>query len=54
MLSSQATTLFVLFLEGQVSIKQCLLNDLTATKIMLMHESFTNHNFQANMYGMAG
>jgi hypothetical protein len=52
MLSSQVASLSILFLKGQVLIKQCLLNGSNATRKILMHENFAIQNFQASMYGM--
>ena len=51
-LFSRATSLFNMFLEGQVSGKQCLLNGLNVTNNFLMHESYITQNFQANMFGI--
>uniref|UniRef100_A0A6N2K8U7 Uncharacterized protein n=1 Tax=Salix viminalis TaxID=40686 RepID=A0A6N2K8U7_SALVM len=51
-LFSQEMSLFDMFLEGQASIKQCLLNGLNVTKNILMHESYVIQNFQPNMFGI--
>uniref|UniRef100_A0A6N2KMW4 Uncharacterized protein n=1 Tax=Salix viminalis TaxID=40686 RepID=A0A6N2KMW4_SALVM len=51
-LFSQAMSLFDMFLEGQASIKQCLLNGLNVTKNILMHESYVIQTFQPNMFGI--